>query len=132
MVTARIAVHEGPGHQQLTPYLSQLFPALSALQRLELGWDETVELLPQLLHLSALVGVTALQLGWEPLLAHYSAAWALDVPALLEALRSVPWLQEVDILLDEEYYEGATEQELRLGLQEALPALRCKAAASAG
>jgi hypothetical protein len=59
------------------------------------------------------------------MLGRYGPAWALDVPALLRAVRTAPWLQEVALSpFEEDSYEGATQQQLVLGLQEALPSLR--------
>jgi hypothetical protein len=125
LATARIAVHRGPGDKQLEPYFSVLLPALPALQRLELGWYEHVELLPQLPTLAALKSLSVLQVGCEPeLTPGFLQCPQLPMPHFLKVVRTAPCLQQVDLLLSKETSTVFVEQQLVLGLQDALPALR--------
>jgi hypothetical protein len=125
LVTASIAVHRSPRQQQLAPYFAQLFSALPALQRLELGWFKGVELLSQLPPLSGLQSLACLKVGWEPPGWSYDDVGVLQVPALLQAMQTAPQLRQVEVNKCRATYEaGEARDQLVLGLQQALQALR--------
>jgi hypothetical protein len=114
-----------PAHAAcLAAYCSALWGALPGLQQLALEWPNTVALLPLLPAVSALQQLRALQLDSSYARAAISCGGAavVEPQQVVQLVQGAGQLQALTVSM--ELAPGSSKDQLVLGLQGALPALR--------